>query len=355
MQARQLHMLYQYGIKLRQESTTEVAGRNVMEMCIDGLMAANDAQRLGVSPSYVPKQPDNSRNRRRRGWAGRRRKQRGANPDDVSPMEDANPNVEPDCGTSTRFTGENLNDEAQFGMGSSPCDDVSGSHYTDNHIVIYNAESSPMDDANPDVECRSSHTMIHNVQPLRQFANEDVGYATPARPDHVQSMNDDLNEQASSFRGSTSSISLPSSPTPSTPQIPISWPEDGTLTLTWVRNLMLAFDWASRNLPPSDLLTVLPIEVFDRLAEMASGIMHKEPNCLQIDSRSGLDPNSTVVVVGDVHGQLHVVLFLLKDAGFPSENRFFVFNGDYVDRGAWGLETFLLLLAWKVRKFTSYF
>lgn len=41
-------------------------------------------------------------------------------------------------------------------------------------------------------------------------------------------------------------------------------------------------------------------------------------------------------------------MFLLEESGFPSEERAFVFNGDYVDRGAWGLETFLLLLAWKV-------
>jgi serine/threonine-protein phosphatase 5 len=25
----------------------------------------------------------------------------------------------------------------------------------------------------------------------------------------------------------------------------------------------------------------------------------------------------------------------------------FIFNGDYVDRGAWGVETLLLLAAWK--------
>lgn len=92
---------------------------------------------------------------------------------------------------------------------------------------------------------------------------------------------------------------------------------------------------------------MLPVDVFDRLVLSASKILHREANCVRIDQELG--PNSRVVVVGDLHGQLHDVLFLLRDAGYPGDDRFFVFNGDYVDRGAWGLETFLWLLAWKVK------
>ncbi|KAM0983716.1 hypothetical protein ACFX2C_011226 [Malus domestica] len=132
---------------------------------------------------------------------------------------------------------------------------------------------------------------------------------------------------------------------PSPPKIPIVWPPDGKLSLEWVRNLMSTMDWASRNLDPMKFPDVFPMEVFDSLVISASNILHKEANCVLIDR---LGSESTVVVVGDIHGQLHDLLFLLNDAGFPSENRLFVFNGDYVDRGAWGLETFLILLAWKV-------
>ncbi|KAI3704466.1 hypothetical protein L1987_74686 [Smallanthus sonchifolius] len=142
--------------------------------------------------------------------------------------------------------------------------------------------------------------------------------------------------------------SLSSDPSQNRPQIPISWPSDGVLTLDWVKNLMSTFDWSSRNLRPSEFPTVLPVEVFDALVLTASNILHKEPNCVPIEPDKDGEVGSSVVVVGDVHGQLHDVLFLLKDSGLPSEDRFFVFNGDYVDRGAWGLETFLLLLAWKV-------
>ncbi|OMO83368.1 hypothetical protein COLO4_22569 [Corchorus olitorius] len=152
---------------------------------------------------------------------------------------------------------------------------------------------------------------------------------------------------------SSTTITDPSSgdPSQSPPQpplagvVPLSWPPDGKLSLEWIQHMMSLLDWSSRNLAPLAFPSVFPVPVFDALVLTASKILHKEPNCLQIEI---LDSDSTVVVVGDLHGQFHDLLFLLEDAGFPTQNRIFVFNGDYVDRGAWGLETFLLLLAWKV-------
>lgn len=136
----------------------------------------------------------------------------------------------------------------------------------------------------------------------------------------------------------------------SCPALPLSWPSSGLLTREWVMNLEIALDWSSRNLPPEQFSSVVPEELFNQLVTSASDIMHKEPNCLRIDDELGLNPGTRVVVVGDLHGQFHDLLFLLRDAGYPDDGRFFVFNGNYVDRGSWGLETFVLLLAWKVRK-----
>ncbi|KAH7846235.1 hypothetical protein Vadar_011580 [Vaccinium darrowii] len=126
---------------------------------------------------------------------------------------------------------------------------------------------------------------------------------------------------------------------------PISWPSDSILTRSWVLSLLNAFDWGSKYLAPSEFSLLLPIYVFGNLVSFVSKILHTEPNCITID---GLGANSSIVVVGDIHGQLHDLIFLLQDAGFLADDKVFVFNGDYVDRGAWGLETFLLLLAWKL-------
>ncbi|KAF3434270.1 hypothetical protein FNV43_RR25373 [Rhamnella rubrinervis] len=66
------------------------------------------------------------------------------------------------------------------------------------------------------------------------------------------------------------------------------------------------------------------------LVARASSILHKEPNLLHTYPYQLV---SSVVVVGDLHGHLHDMLFIPNDADFPSENRIFIFNGDFVDRG----------------------
>lgn len=55
--------------------------------------------------------------------------------------------------------------------------------------------------------------------------------------------------------------------------------------------------------------------------------------------------NSTVIVVGDLHGQLGDLHSIITDQGYPSDSNYYVFNGDFVDRGPCGVEIFLILIS----------
>ena len=60
--------------------------------------------------------------------------------------------------------------------------------------------------------------------------------------------------------------------------------------------------------------------------------------------------NGRVSVIGDVHGQFYDLYGILKKLHKPeSPNDNLLFLGDYVDRGAYGPEIVLLLLALKIR------
>jgi serine/threonine-protein phosphatase 5 len=63
-------------------------------------------------------------------------------------------------------------------------------------------------------------------------------------------------------------------------------------------------------------------------------------------SRAG----QTVTVFGDTHGQFYDFRNILTDAvaGYPSRDNVLVFNGDFVDRGRYGMEIVLSLLAMRL-------
>jgi serine/threonine-protein phosphatase 2B catalytic subunit len=56
------------------------------------------------------------------------------------------------------------------------------------------------------------------------------------------------------------------------------------------------------------------------------------------------------VIVGDLHGQFYDLVHMLDKAGDPAEINY-LFLGDYVDRGIFGLEVVICLIAIKVSNF----
>jgi serine/threonine-protein phosphatase 4 catalytic subunit len=72
----------------------------------------------------------------------------------------------------------------------------------------------------------------------------------------------------------------------------------------------------------------------------AREILVEESNVQHVDA--------PVTICGDIHGQFWDLMELFKHGGLcPKTN--YLFMGDFVDRGFYSVETFLLLLAYKVR------
>eukprot|EP00917_Polyrhabdina_sp_WS-2016_P019502 GHVP01041682.1.p1 GENE.GHVP01041682.1~~GHVP01041682.1.p1 ORF type:complete len:473 (-),score=64.54 GHVP01041682.1:1744-3162(-) len=70
-------------------------------------------------------------------------------------------------------------------------------------------------------------------------------------------------------------------------------------------------------------------------------ILYKEPNLIEVSGH--------IIICGDIHGQYLDLVTIMESNGFPNENNKYLFLGDYVDRGHYSLECFLLLAALKIK------
>ncbi|KAK6460115.1 Metallo-dependent phosphatase-like protein [Scheffersomyces coipomensis] len=84
----------------------------------------------------------------------------------------------------------------------------------------------------------------------------------------------------------------------------------------------------------------IPEEDVEELCTKVIELLIEEANIQHVDT--------PVTICGDIHGQLHDLLTLFKTGGECPTTQY-LFLGDFVDRGFYSLESFLLLMSLKVR------
>ena len=85
----------------------------------------------------------------------------------------------------------------------------------------------------------------------------------------------------------------------------------------------------------------LSIDSVHKILKLAYRQLKKQPNTTPVI----IGPSDRLNVVGDIHGQLADLLHILSESGLPSTSNKYIFNGDFVDRGPFGVEVMCVLLA----------
>ena len=83
-----------------------------------------------------------------------------------------------------------------------------------------------------------------------------------------------------------------------------------------------------------------------KIALGAIKLFSSEPTLREVSV--GNDPADHFTICGDVHGQYYDLLRIFEMNGAPSESNPYLFNGDFVDRGSFGVETVLTMFAYKL-------
>jgi len=75
-----------------------------------------------------------------------------------------------------------------------------------------------------------------------------------------------------------------------------------------------------------------------------TALLKQEQTVVDIEMPKG----GEITICGDIHGQFHDLLHIFELNGVPTQENPYIFNGDFVDRGAFSVEVVLSLFAWKL-------
>ena len=121
------------------------------------------------------------------------------------------------------------------------------------------------------------------------------------------------------------------------------FPDDGNITKEWVLNLIEYMkDLDSKKSIQEKYLDKINLL---KLLLKAKQIFWQYQEAL-IDVK--IPEGKNITVVGDIHGQFYDLLHIFEINDYPSENNIYVFNGDYVDRGLFGVECIVTLVSFKI-------
>lgn len=121
---------------------------------------------------------------------------------------------------------------------------------------------------------------------------------------------------------------------PSNPQIPI--------TLDHVRKMIV--DLTNHTLLPYPAAWRVFTDAMNHLNTLPNVVRLAPPVGARVVNGRTIQGGKTIVV-GDLHGQLADLLHILRECGMPDDSTFYIFNGDFVDRGPYGVEVLLVLFS----------
>ena len=121
------------------------------------------------------------------------------------------------------------------------------------------------------------------------------------------------------------------------------FPNNGKITKEWVLNLIEFM----KDLENKKSLEEKYLDKTNLLKLLLKGkqVLNEYQEALvDVDVFEG----KNITVVGDTHGQFYDLLHIFEINGFPGEDNIYVFNGDFVDRGAFGVECVCTLISLKI-------